>query len=163
MAYFKKEGGSTSRGGFGGGKKFGGPRTGGFKKPGFGGPRTGGFGGPARGGFSDGPREMFEAVCAECNTTTEVPFRPNGRKPVFCRDCFKKQEGEGEGYTDRPRFAVREPREERGSTSGTGAGRDAMLLEAISTKLDRVIRELEALKQASKGVKSGADAEISEE
>jgi CxxC-x17-CxxC domain-containing protein len=34
------------------------------------------------------PREMFEAVCADCGNTTTVPFRPSGIKPVYCRDCF---------------------------------------------------------------------------
>lgn len=34
------------------------------------------------------PREMFPAVCAECGVETEVPFRPSGDRPVYCRDCF---------------------------------------------------------------------------
>jgi CxxC-x17-CxxC domain-containing protein len=35
-----------------------------------------------------GPREMHEVVCAACGVTTEVPFKPTGEKPVYCRDCF---------------------------------------------------------------------------
>ena len=35
------------------------------------------------------PREMFPAVCAECGCDTEVPFRPNNEKPVYCDACFK--------------------------------------------------------------------------
>ncbi|HEU4753795.1 MAG TPA: zinc-ribbon domain containing protein [Armatimonadota bacterium] len=34
------------------------------------------------------PREMTEVVCAGCGVTTEVPFKPTGTKPVYCRDCF---------------------------------------------------------------------------
>ena len=34
------------------------------------------------------PRPSYEAVCAECNTTTTVPFRPRGDRPVYCRACF---------------------------------------------------------------------------
>lgn len=33
-------------------------------------------------------REMYPAVCAECGVETEVPFRPSGDRPVYCRDCF---------------------------------------------------------------------------
>jgi CxxC-x17-CxxC domain-containing protein len=33
-------------------------------------------------------RPSFEAVCAECGTTTTVPFRPRGDRPVYCRVCF---------------------------------------------------------------------------
>ncbi len=35
------------------------------------------------------PREMFEAVCADCGATASVPFKPLGIKPVYCRDCFQ--------------------------------------------------------------------------
>jgi len=44
-----------------------------------------GNGGAASGG---GPREMFEAVCAQCGVTTTVPFKPRGDRPVYCRACF---------------------------------------------------------------------------
>lgn len=40
------------------------------------------------GGFNRGPREMHPAVCAACGVETEVPFKPDGRKPVYCRQCF---------------------------------------------------------------------------
>ena len=35
------------------------------------------------------PRELFEAVCADCGKTASVPFRPSGNKPVYCSDCFQ--------------------------------------------------------------------------
>jgi len=35
-----------------------------------------------------GSSEMTEVVCAGCGVTTEVPFKPTGTKPVYCRDCF---------------------------------------------------------------------------
>jgi CxxC-x17-CxxC domain-containing protein len=34
---------------------------------------------------------MHEAVCAECGVTTQVPFRPSGDRPVYCRECFSKR------------------------------------------------------------------------
>jgi CxxC-x17-CxxC domain-containing protein len=36
---------------------------------------------------------MHKATCADCKKTCEVPFRPNGEKPVFCRDCFGAKRG----------------------------------------------------------------------
>ena len=42
------------------------------------------------GGFSQGPREMFPVVCAECGKDTTVPFQPRGDRPVYCSDCFSK-------------------------------------------------------------------------
>lgn len=33
-------------------------------------------------------REMFPAVCASCGKTTQVPFKPSGDRPVYCKDCF---------------------------------------------------------------------------
>jgi len=49
------------------------------------------FGGGGRsGGYSDsGPREMHKAVCADCGKECEVPFAPDGSRPVYCcKDCY---------------------------------------------------------------------------
>ncbi|MFZ7103975.1 MAG: zinc-ribbon domain containing protein [Peptococcaceae bacterium] len=35
-------------------------------------------------------RQMFTAICSSCGVETQVPFKPNGTKPVYCRDCFQK-------------------------------------------------------------------------
>jgi len=37
---------------------------------------------------SSSAREMFEAVCAQCNVPTTVPFKPRGDRPVYCRACY---------------------------------------------------------------------------
>ena len=37
------------------------------------------------------PRQMFEAVCAECGKTCKVPFEPRNDRPVFCSDCFRNR------------------------------------------------------------------------
>jgi CxxC-x17-CxxC domain-containing protein len=55
------------------------------QRQGGGGGRPGGFGG----GAPRGPRELFDAVCAACGIQTQVPFKPNGQKPVYCRACFQ--------------------------------------------------------------------------
>jgi len=64
-----------------------GPVGGGFNR----GARAG-FGGPPRDrGFRTGPPQQFEAVCAACGKQTTLPFKPNGSRPVYCRDCFRQQ------------------------------------------------------------------------
>jgi CxxC-x17-CxxC domain-containing protein len=61
----------------------------------------GGRGGYGRGGggggrgYSSGPRQMFPATCAQCGQPTEVPFKPSGSRPVYCRDCFQAQKAAG--------------------------------------------------------------------
>ena len=36
-----------------------------------------------------GPREMHKATCADCKKETEVPFKPSGDRPVYCRECYQ--------------------------------------------------------------------------
>jgi CxxC-x17-CxxC domain-containing protein len=66
----------------------------------------GGAPGGQPGGYSSGPRsfgsdrprsprpggdrEMFDVICDQCGQATQVPFKPNGSKPVLCRDCFRR-------------------------------------------------------------------------
>jgi CxxC-x17-CxxC domain-containing protein len=38
---------------------------------------------------SRGPRQLFEAVCADCGKTAQLPFQPTGSRPVYCSDCFQ--------------------------------------------------------------------------
>ena len=37
---------------------------------------------------SNAPREMHNAICAECGAQTQVPFLPKEDRPVYCSDCF---------------------------------------------------------------------------
>ena len=66
----------------------------------FGGNRGGGRFGGNRGGGRFGrdrpPREMHKATCAECGKECEVPFKPNGQKPVYCDECFQNHKPERE-------------------------------------------------------------------
>ncbi len=127
-----------------------------FKKGGFGGGHKGGmrFGGPRfdRGGFGGGNarggKELFDAVCADCGTSCQVPFRPNGKKPVYCKECFPKHAGdEREGRDFAPRapqrsFGRPEPRRfERPERSFTPAPRPA----APDTRIDALVRDVAAL------------------
>jgi CxxC-x17-CxxC domain-containing protein len=48
-----------------------------------------GGGGGGRGGYDRPARPMYDAVCSACGLQTQVPFQPNGSKPVYCRECFQ--------------------------------------------------------------------------
>ncbi len=59
--------------------------------------------------FHNDRQEMHSATCANCGKQCEVPFRPTGGKPVFCRDCFQNNRGADSrrherGSFDRPQF-----------------------------------------------------------
>jgi CxxC-x17-CxxC domain-containing protein len=43
---------------------------------------------------SDSNRETFQAQCADCGKDCDLPFKPSGSRPVYCRDCFKKHSPE---------------------------------------------------------------------
>ena len=42
------------------------------------------------GDMDRGPRQSFEITCSECGKKDTVPFQPKGDRPVYCRDCFRK-------------------------------------------------------------------------
>ena len=68
--------------------------------------------------------EMFEVTCDKCKKRCEVPFRPSGEKPVYCSDCFRKNE------SFEPKNISQNP-----SPSD---------LDQINKKLDRILKLLES-------------------
>jgi len=109
---FKKEGGESRFEKRDFGRKSFGDRQGGFRKSGFG---------------DRGDRQMFEATCAECGQRCEVPFKPTGEKPVYCKECF----GGGK----------------KGPSASGKQGVTPEQFDQLNKKLDRIIKELEILKQ----------------
>ncbi len=63
------------------------------KGQGGGGSYGGGGSSYGGGGSSYGarpPREMHDVTCGRCGAATQVPFKPTGDRPVYCRDCFQR-------------------------------------------------------------------------
>jgi len=147
MRDFHRDGGKERGGGFRGG--FGG----GERRGGFGGGRRDDRGGGRRGGGRDFDRgEMFSTTCAECHKSCEVPFKPTGEKPVFCKDCFDAKRNEG-GFSrdrgDRPERGdnrERAPfiRPERSASRPEDAVRIESQLKSLHAKLDAVLNLLGA-------------------
>ena len=38
-------------------------------------------------------RQLYSVKCAKCGKQTEVPFKPSGDRPVYCRDCYMQSKG----------------------------------------------------------------------
>lgn len=95
----------------------------------------------------DRPQTMFKTICSDCGKECEVPFKPNGSKPVFCRDCFQgKRRFEG-------------PRHENFESKGphqppTDPHREQFI--ALSSKLDKILSLLvkeEPIKEIAEAIK----------
>ena len=44
-----------------------------------------------QGGFDRAPKEMHKAICTECKKECDVPFKPSGDRPIYCKECFSKR------------------------------------------------------------------------
>lgn len=99
-----------------------------------------------RGGRDDrrgdrGDRRMYNATCAECGSSCEVPFQPSFDKPVYCSECFqakrRSEDGDRGGRDDRrdSRRDDRGGRDERRSAPDNSGKH----FEALNIKLDKII------------------------
>lgn len=102
---------------------------------------------PDRGEFRRPDREnkrMFDAVCSSCGKDCEVPFQPSAGKPVYCSDCFKKNDSAPD---------KRLPQ---------SSGQSKEVLDAIHTKLDKILNLL-AKPGSEKAVKEAIVKAVKEE
>ena len=97
--------------------------------------RNSGFAGKSFGKRDGGPVTMHKTSCAQCGNSCEVPFKPNGKKPVLCSNCFSKQEPaggrsfEGNSYA-KPSFGK--------SDRGSEVTREQF--DILNAKLDRILK-----------------------
>ncbi len=42
---------------------------------------------------SGDPKQTAEVNCAQCGSSTRVPFQPKGYRPVYCVACFRLKKG----------------------------------------------------------------------
>ena len=87
------------------------------------------FGSRTYGAPSGASAERFQATCSQCHKVCEVPFRPNGEKPVYCRDCHHTQEGSAPTSYAPARH--------------TQSSDIASQFDMLNTKLDRLLRAVE--------------------
>jgi len=65
-------------------------------------------------------RQMHSVVCDKCGESCEVPFKPTEGKPVYCNNCFKKNDN----------FSSRRSNESKND------------LDQINEKLDKILKAL---------------------
>lgn len=107
----------------------------------------------SRGGFGGGrdqDRQMFSTRCASCGRDCEVPFKPNGSKPVYCNDCFRTMGQDSDNRSD-DRGARRSFGEDRAPR--TSAPNYSEQFAALNTKLDKILSMLGDGKTTSKKAK----------
>ena len=57
-------------------------------------------------------RSFTRVICSACNKECEVPFKPSGDRPVYCKECFAKRKDRDphkENYDNKPREQVFPP------------------------------------------------------
>lgn len=110
-----------------------------YNKGGF----RGGFKGGNRG--DRGPVTMHSAICSSCGKPCEVPFRPTGEKPVYCRDCFAGRGAMGGDRSQRkdprtfPQNTSHNTQPNSGSQPTVGNSEMKKQLDAMNVKIDKLI------------------------
>jgi CxxC-x17-CxxC domain-containing protein len=46
---------------------------------------------PGRRGNARTASQRYQIVCADCGTSTTVPFKPDPDRPVYCQACYRKR------------------------------------------------------------------------
>ncbi len=91
---------------------------------------------------ADRPLEMHQASCVSCKKFCEVPFKPNGKKPVYCRDCFGREDKGSAHPHIKPAFGERST-VRTSIVPRTPDVRDEIRI--LNAKIDTLTRMVEAL------------------
>src|SRR3989338_538426 len=139
MANYDNRGGNSRFGGGKGRSKFSGNN---FRKPSFAKKSWGDDRSDSR------PANLHQATCAECSRMCEVPFRPTGERPVYCKECFENRGGNTGGESGGNKFPKKDffARDSARPSLEKSGSSDVVVkqLETMNTKLDRLIRAVEA-------------------
>lgn len=46
---------------------------------------------PTPAGTDQQGRQLYNVKCSNCGKDTQVPFKPSGDRPVYCRDCYMQK------------------------------------------------------------------------
>lgn len=95
---------------------------------------------PFRGSGRPEGKELHNATCNKCQKQCQVPFRPNGKKPIYCSDCFIGNEGGDSSY--RPNDRGGDRGDFRGEKRPFTSRRPEGDFNASSRDADRKIDEL---------------------
>lgn len=75
-------------------------------------------------------RVMYQAVCADCRKDCELPFKPTGERPVYCKECFAKRKSDRQGAVN---IDHRNPLQQKNPVKVVSKRMDqAVVLETVS-------------------------------
>ena len=95
--------------------------------------------------------QMHSATCSECEARCEVPFKPNGRKPVLCTNCFRDRDSASSSkrnYGD-DRETSRSFRETPSRDNARGEGNFEVVkqLKALNDKMEKLLELMSEFEQ----------------
>ncbi len=88
-----------------------------------------------------GDIETFTAPCCLCGKDAELPFRPTGSKPIYCKECFRnllasrRRQGKEELLPRKPALETAEP------VPVVSAGDGSFADFRLDPRLERAVRE----------------------
>lgn len=88
------------------------------------------------------PLDMHDVICDKCGKECQVPFKPSSDKPVYCSDCFRKNEGSG-GSRNQDKSSGMSPEQ----------------FNQINEKLDKILEVLQSLEVETGDDDSEEDSE----
>lgn len=100
---------------------------------------------------------MHRAVCDECGRECEVPFKPTGDRPVYCNNCFKKNESGG------PKRSERDSGKSYGGSHSGNSGDFQKQFDILNKKLDQILKALTDIGEEGEGDDGYDDNEDGEE
>jgi CxxC-x17-CxxC domain-containing protein len=77
---------------------------------------------------------MHKTQCSACDTEVEVPFKPDGKRPVFCKDCLKEYRRQQAKLQDDLKKTETEEGERQ--VNNPGQKKDNSLKDLISQAMD---------------------------
>ena len=81
-------------------------------------------------GKSRADYQNYKVICDKCGIECEVPFKPTNSKPVYCSDCYKKNES--------PRGFDRKDTKNRANEPASSK----LELDLINEKLNKIMKAL---------------------
>jgi len=83
--------------------------------------------------------KLHQATCDKCGRTCDLPFKPTGGKPVYCRSCFRA----GANTESRPDFGKAEGSRNEKFESNDAPSVTHEDIAAINKKLDKIMKALQ--------------------
>lgn len=86
------------------------------------------------------PLQKYDATCSNCGKECQLPFKPTGERPVYCRECFAEMGGgdtnRSYGRDNREQSLFQKPQDNRQPSISTEQ------FAQLNAKLDRILQLL---------------------